>query len=177
MNKYYILAALTGSAAGALLARFYFKKKYADIAEEEINSVKDALSERKKVRVAEEQCEITTEERTRYNDCIRDYVEDVPQQSSERPYVISPNELDEYDDYETISLTLYADGTLTDDNDEVLSEDEVEEIIGKDSLNHFGEYEEDSVFVRNDARKCDYEILKSLEDYAEVLARKPYLAR
>lgn len=91
--------------------------------------------------------------------------------------MISPNELDEYDDYETISLTLYADGTLTDDNDEVLSEDEIEEIIGKDSLNHFGEYEEDSVFVRNDARKCDYEILKSLEDYAEVLARKPYLAR
>ena len=74
-------------------------------------------------------------------------------------------------------MTLYADGTLTDDNDEVLSEDEIEEIIGKDSLNHFGEYEEDSVFVRNDARKCDYEILKSLEDYAEVLARKPYLAR
>lgn len=169
MNKYYILAALTGSAAGALLARFYFKKKYADIAEEEINSVKDALGERKKVNVAEE--------RTRYNDCIRDYVEEVAQQSSEKPYVISPNELNEYDDYETISLTLYADGTLTDDNDEVLSEDEIEEIIGKDSLNHFGEYEKDSVFVRNDARKCDYEILKSLEDYAEVLARKPYLAR
>lgn len=48
MNKYYILAGLTGSAAGALLARFYFKKKYAAIAEEEINSVKDALSEKKK---------------------------------------------------------------------------------------------------------------------------------
>lgn len=177
MNKYYILAGLTGSAAGALLARFYFKKKYAVIAEEEINSVKDALSERKKVKAESGQHEITTEERTRYNDCIRDYVEESHQQSSELPYVISPNELDEYDDYETISLTLYADGTLTDDNDEVLSEDEIEEIIGKDSLNHFGEYEEDSVFVRNDARKCDYEILKSLEDYAEVLARKPYLAR
>ena len=177
MNKYYILAGLTGSAAGALLARFYFKKKYAAIAEEEINSVKDVLSERKKVRVAEGQCEITTEERTRYNDCIRDYVEESARQSQEKPYVISPSELDEYDDYETISLTLYADGTLADDNDEVLSEDEIEEIIGKDSLNHFGEYEEDSVFVRNDARKCDYEILKSLEDYAEVLARKPYLAR
>ncbi len=177
MNKYYVLAALTGSAVGALLARFYFKKKYADIAEEEINSVKDAFDERKKDKTAEEQHEVTTEERTHYNDYIRDYVEEIPQQPSDLPYVISPNELDEYDDYETISLTLYADGTLTDDNDEILSEDEIEEIIGKDSLNHFGEYEEDSVFVRNDARKCDYEILKSLEDYAEVLARKPYLAR
>ena len=26
----------------------------------------------------------------------------------------------------------------------------MDEIVGKESLNHFGEYEDDSVFVRND---------------------------
>ena len=45
----------------------------------------------------------------------------------------------------------------------------MEEIIG-DGLEHFGEYEEDSVFVRSDAKRCDYEILKhlgSFHDYAK----------
>lgn len=34
---------------------------------------------------------------------------------------------------------------------------------------HFGEYEEDAVFVRNDAKKCDYEILKDLRRFCDVL--------
>lgn len=32
------------------------------------------------------------------------------------------------------------------------------------------EHEEDSVFVRNDAKKCDYEILRDLRTFAEVVA-------
>lgn len=34
-------------------------------------------------------------------------------------------------------------------------------------LNHFGEYEKDSVFVRSDPKRCDYEILRDLRSYAE----------
>ena len=49
------------------------------------------------------------------------------------------------------------------------------ETIGKDSLTHFGEYEDDSVFVRNDRLKADYEILMDQRTYAEVLQEKPYL--
>lgn len=45
--------------------------------------------------------------------------------------------------------------------------DDVEEIVG-DGLEHFGEYEEDSVFVRNDAKRCDYEILKDLRNFSDV---------
>ena len=44
--------------------------------------------------------------------------------------------------------------------------DDVEEIIG-DGLDHFGEYEDDSVFVRSDAKRCDYEILKDLRDFSD----------
>ena len=46
--------------------------------------------------------------------------------------------------------------------------DEIEELIGKDSLNHFGEYEDDSVFVRNDRLRTDYEILADSRPYGEV---------
>ena len=56
-----------------------------------------------------------------------------------------------------------------------MSEDEIEETIGKSSLTRFGEYEPDSVFVRNDRLKCDYEILLDERSYAEILQDKPYL--
>ena len=50
-----------------------------------------------------------------------------------------------------------------------------EESVGKESLTHFGEYEDDSVFVRNDNLKADYEILADKRTYAELLKEKPYL--
>jgi hypothetical protein len=69
-------------------------------------------------------------------------------------------------------LTYYSDGVLTDENDEVL--EDVEDIIGIDSLNHFGEYEEDSVYVRNDEKLCDYEILLDNRNYSDVYNERPH---
>lgn len=89
--------------------------------------------------------------------------------------MISPDEFGDQDEYDQISLTYYSDGTVTDDNDRPMSDDEIEESIGKDSLTHFGEYEDDSVFVRNDRLKADYEILKDERTYADILREKPYL--
>ena len=42
-----------------------------------------------------------------------------------------------------------------------------------DALDHFGEYEEDAVFARNDAKRCDYEILKDERTYAEFRKTLP----
>ena len=52
---------------------------------------------------------------------------------------------------------------LTDTYDNVI--EDVEGTVGKKSLKHFGEYEEDSVFVRNDDLETDYEILLQPDDY------------
>lgn len=90
----------------------------------------------------------------------------------EKPYVISPEEFGEFEEYEKISLTYYADEVLADENDEEV--DDVEEIVGKGSLNHFGEYEDDSVFVRNDRLKCDYEILLDQRNYSDVVKTMPH---
>ena len=87
------------------------------------------------------------------------------------PYVIPPEEFGEFEDYERISLTYYADGVLADDNNEVV--DDVEDIVG-DALDHFGEYEDDSVFVRCDERKCDYEILMDQRTFSEVADNNPH---
>lgn len=81
----------------------------------------------------------------------------------ERPYVISPDEYDDYDDYQAIELTLYADGVLVDDMNEPI--EDVDDIVGLDNLNTFGQHEDDAVHVRNDRRKCDYEILRVLDTY------------
>ena len=85
----------------------------------------------------------------------------------ERPYVIEPRYFDEYDDYNTINLTLYADGVLVDDSSNEPVED-VDETVGLDNLDHIGEYEEDAVHIRNDKLRCDYEILCDTKKYSEI---------
>ena len=86
--------------------------------------------------------------------------------------VVSPDEFGEIDEYEKISLTYYIDGSLADDNDELI--EDVDGTIGFESLNHFGEYEDDSVFVRNDRLKCDYEILLDQRNYSDVVNIYPH---
>ena len=79
-------------------------------------------------------------------------------ETNDKPYVIPPEEFGEMEGYVQSSLTYYADRVLTDEDDNVI--DDVDGIVGADFYKHFGEYEEDSVFVRNDGKKHDYEILK-----------------
>ena len=85
----------------------------------------------------------------------------------ERPYVIDPKYFDEYDDYNAINLTLYADGVLVDDSSNEPVED-VDETVGLDNLNRIGDYEEDAVHIRNDKLRCDYEILCDTKKYSEI---------
>ena len=64
-------------------------------------------------------------------------------------------------------MVYYAgDEVLADEEDETV--DNVDDIVGADFANHFGEYEDDSVFIRNDRMKCDYEILKDYRSFADV---------
>ena len=107
---------------------------------------------------------------TRYSDLSAD--DEGVSDKQTKPYVIPPEQFGDDEEYEQISLTYYADGVLADENDEVI--EDVEDAVGIDSLNHFGEYEDDSVFVRNDARKCDYEILLDQRTYSEVAEDMPH---
>lgn len=90
--------------------------------------------------------------------------------TNEKPYVIAPSEFGE-NGYETISLRYYSDGLLADDMDEVI--ENIDETVGADSLNHFGEYEDDSVFVRNDRLKVDYEILLDNRKLVDIRRNSP----
>lgn len=181
-----MLGFLTGVTLGGAAAWYCSKERYAIIAEQEIASVKEAYAKRDvpampeksapptmlnpgkvqdKPAISEYARRVQAEGYTEYSTTVARQEAETPKLTSgEVPYVISPDEFGELDGYTPVSLTYFADGVLADEYGVVV--DDVEEIIG-DGLNHFGEYEEDSVFVRNDAKRCDYEILKDLRTFEE----------
>lgn len=86
-------------------------------------------------------------------------------------YTIDPNDFGEFDDYGHIFLTYYSDGILAEGED-ILDDDEIENCVGLDYEDHFGEYEDDSVHIRNDRLKCDYEILADERTFEKALNDK-----
>lgn len=181
-----------GAAVGSVATWTYAKKKYERIAQEEIDSVKEVFARREKVTVKAVDKEESQVEELADVDCD-DYEEKIeesgyatyPGGRSEftppddedkeyfvQAYVISPDEFGENDDYEKFSLTYYADQVLADDNDDII--EDIEATVSYEALTHFGEYEDDSVFVRNDIRRCDYEILLDHRKYSDVAKTKPH---
>lgn len=162
----------TGAAIGSLVTWKLIKTKYEQIAQEEIDSVKEVFSRR-----AEQEEKTVDEEDSQvkeYEDLAEAYTtySDNKEENEEvkdvgEPYVISPEEFGEKDDYETRSLNYYTNGIVTDEFDEPIDEDDVDSMIGLESLKHFGEFEDDSVFVRNDYLETDFEILADAGEYKE----------
>lgn len=174
---------IAGAAVGSIITWQFLKTKYEEIAQEEIDSVKQTYAKREEKRqfVESKKSSETTGDMTYEKDEVirkeavkevnriiedNNYTSEINEVTRDQHYIIRPDEFGEYDDYDTISLTYYADHILTDEDDEIV--EDIEDKIGFDALNHFGEYEEDSVFVRNDRIKCDYEILLDQRKYSEV---------
>ena len=191
MNKAFAFA--IGAAIGSFVTWKIVKTKYKRIADEEINSVKEVFARRYSEKMNKEkpnentnQASLTldeTEKNVNIQDDIAAYHELLDKLNyanidvdsliakkgggtvTDRPFVISPDEFGEDPNYQTVSLTLYEDGILTDDYDDVVVD--VDDWVGEDSLTHFGEYEYDSVFVRNESMQTDFEILRDLRTYRE----------
>ncbi len=170
---------LCGVAVGYVGTVAVVKKKYDAIVQEEVNSVREVFF-RQKAHAAD--VEKSAKETKEYADIIKksDYCtysdigkEEKETTMTEKPYVISPDVFGEEDDYDQISLTYYSDGVLADDMDEII--EDVDDIIGSESLDRFGEYDENALYVRNDRYKAYYEILRDSRSYTEVRAKRyPY---
>ena len=184
----FIIGSVVGVGIGVAGTYSYFKDKYEKLAEEDFNS-RRVFDEDKKEESVEPVVEKTADSRTVDKPSITEYaailqkegyvnysdMQDKKQKQEiavDRPYVIQPSDFGEFDDYEKISLTYTADGVLLDDMNEIV--DDIEEVVGEDSLEHFGEYEDDSVYVRNDSKKCDYEILLDQRNYQEIFETHPH---
>lgn len=187
MNTKSLITALTVGVAVGAIVYFYAEKKYSKIAQDEIDSVKKAFSYRNDDILTEDDAsnnEVasidTKADKKEYSEKIKTFGYNIHSDKfdkKETPYIISPNEFAELDDYETISLYYYGDGILANGDDEPV--ENADEIVGLDFFSHFGEYEDDSVYVRNDALKCDFEILFDHHRFSEVKNKNsnPYLRK
>lgn len=174
----------SGAAIGSIVTWKLLDAKYEQLIQDEIESVKEAFGRRSSVQLdaesTDEDARTKAEEAKEKPGIIEyasllqkegyvDYSEiskkEEPTEEVDKPYVIPPENFGELDEYTCIGLTYYADGVLTDDGDEII--DDVDDIVGSDSLKHFGEFEDDSVHVRNDRLKCDYEIIRVSDNYSD----------
>lgn len=179
INKILIFAA--GVAIGSAVTWKLVKDKYKKLADEEIASVKEVWS--KKHPTVEDIAETDVKEsiktdatpQSKKNSDFKDYraMQEIIDKNGYKEedymdkYVISPEEFGE-SELPSESLTYWADGIVTDEANCVMDEDDIEETIGSDALNHFGEYEDDSVFVRNDILDKEYEILMDTRRFSDV---------
>ena len=182
-----IIAFLAGAGISSVVTWQLLKKKYAQMAQEEIDSVKEVFSKKNKPDIEKieetQECvegeEYDEEEvvETPYSKILTDlqYTSSNETRGDKMKgngiYVIPPDDFDEVG-YETVSLTYYADGVLAYDGSDEIVED-IDDVVGSESLNTFGEYEDDSVFVRNDELKIDYEILLDKRNYSDVVGIDP----
>lgn len=189
------IAFTLGAAAGSIVTWLLVKKKYEKQAQDDIQEIREYYAEKykdKKVSVEDTEIRDSSDDgeddydsdtadiqRMDYANIIKNEkytneekgvgtIEDGP-----APYVIAPEEYGEADGYDMISLTHYSDGVLADDWDVVV--EDVANTVGADYADHFGEYEDDSVFVRNERLKAEYEILLDPRKFEDVAHAGPSL--
>ena len=176
MNKKTILAFFMGATVGSIVTWKFLKTKYELYYEEEDEELFEDYAEEDTDEAEPEPINEIDEkpDLSVYTAKLKEqgYLQDVEEGGTddmEKPYVISPDEYGEMDDYDLYSYTYYADKVLADENNEPI--EDVDQRIGLESLNHFGEYGDDSVYVRNDELKADYEILLDNEKYEVLFPR------
>ena len=181
-----VLLFAAGAAVGSLVTWRYFKSKY-EVVEDETEEA-EGESEEEDPEVLESKMSYKKPPLKDYVKMVEDYgykpkthMEEVEEeivngeQGDEdiyEPFIIRPEEYGELHAYETLSLNYYADGVLTDELDNPI--EDVESLVPADFADHFGEYEDDVVHVRNDNLECDYEILRDLRKFTDVVGEYPY---
>lgn len=184
-----------GVFIGGFLTWDFFKTKYEKIADEEIASVKETFEHREPRPDKNYKVEEALESNDEYinvspgvaeriikiidSNGYRNYSNTAIETDKKggtadmelkQPYVITPEQYEDNVDYTKVSLTWYNDEVLEDDWGNVLDPDDV---IGRDALKTFGQYEKDSVFVRDDDEQIDYEVLLDTRSYKETYGHDP----
>lgn len=189
---------IVGAAAGAFGAHLYLKEKYhkesQDKVEEALELVRklrnkkppaEVLAERMKQEESIDIPPIPGEGREEYEQAMSyNKVYQVPEKvepkvdlnpKSPRSYYVQDIDIGDLDDYEIVHWTYYQDGVIADEDDREISLMELEESVPQGILSRFATEDIDSLYVRNDVFKCEYEILVDERTYEEVVGEKPYL--
>lgn len=163
-----ILIFALGAAAGAAASYAFARHKFLGIAQEEINSVKEVYAKR---AAAREKPDLSEYAEIVNNEGYSEQTDGAPAAKPVKvPYVISPDEFAEDEEYDKVTLYYYADGVLADDTGDVV---DVSTVGGEECLEEFGAFEDDAVYVRDDEEKVDYEILEDERTYKDLMSKSP----
>lgn len=209
----------TGAVIGSVATWFAIKTKYEQIAQDEIDSVKEEFDhilemrkkEMKAVRNVIDANKSNDNDKTeeqepdnetkddadgdrgyeqmkidysniakRYTSSDDDNEEETDEEGVEEvedevcldngPYVISPEEFGNETQYSAQPLDYFADGVLADGWGVKL---DIDDTIGEEALDHFGDYVDDVVHVRNDQNEIDYEVTRDPRTYEEARQMNP----
>ena len=182
-----LLIFAAGLAVGAVAGAVLVKNKVLADAKAEVEEVRKYYREsRGVVEEVEEKEEVKEVEKkeyelkdiqvkdepktglTNYNQIAKMYTSKNEFQTPmyDDPFVIDPSEFGENPEYDTETLTYFADGVLVDDVDDVIEEPDI--VVGLENLKIFEEFGATTVYVRNDIYKTDYEIIRDDWNYSDL---------
>lgn len=171
LSKLLIFA--TGAAVGCVATWFVMKRKYEGFGCE-YEYIEEEPEDNEPEKVDEEPASRESQNVIRYNKIVKDTgyygsseknEKEEEDDTVEKPYVIDRDDFAELSDYNVETLYMYDDGVLTDEMDNVIKD--VKGTIGEKAISMFESGECDSLYVRNDSRKCDYEILRDMDRYSD----------
>lgn len=194
-----------GAVVGSAVTWKVVKTKYERIIQEEIDSFKETYTScmRRNVNDDVSDSDITENDLNDEDEVLEDDVftesdvidyhalankyrqsDDEPENDTEGggdegvpyingPYVIDPSDFGDGNyDHDCHCISYYADGILADDWGVKL---DIEDTIGLDAIDHFGDFAEDIVHVRNERLKADYEVARDPRNYADVVMNDPQM--
>lgn len=152
--------------------RDYYRSQRGEVKREEVEEVKEMVEEtidHIQDLIEEHETKPKAEkEHTNYNQITKMYMSKDEFQTPmyDDPFVIDPSEFGENPEYDTETLTYFADGVLVDDVDDVIEEPDI--VVGLENLKVFEEFGATTVYVRNDIYKTDYEIIRDDWNYSDL---------
>ena len=172
---YFSLGAAIGSGIAWYFTKRYYKQMLTDVMEDVDEYKEDVEKEvfgeyEYNKRVYKKRIDtlgygnVVNDEDTYIKDEVEEELETTNPFPGERvntPYVIGPDDYheDESGVFDKETTTYYeGNDVLVTESDEVL---EINDTIGRESLQHFGDYESDTVYVRNERLGMDFEVVYS----------------
>lgn len=168
-----LLTFAAGLAVGAVAGAVLVKNKVLADAKAEIEEVREYYREsRGQKEVEEVKVEPISKEVFKnkthidYSKLASKYTSAEEDNQFDDPFIIDPSEFGENPEYDTETLTYFADGVLVDDVDDVIDEPDI--VVGLENLKVFDEFGATSVYVRNDLYRTDFEIIRDDWNYADL---------
>ena len=188
MNK--LLIFLGGAAVGGLTATIYFKRKIDSLEEEYQKIATDAYNKyvndfNIEVSYSHDDNQIisdipnkgyvsgidTANDYDKYVEIVKEYNNQEENETEDNimPYIITPEEYGDDDDYDTKVLTAFTDKVVLDEDNCMVDIGYFGDAINKKIYSK--KNKDTSIFVRDENEKVDYEIIKeniSFEEYSKL---------